>query len=150
MGGEYTLGIGWAVVAVILVIAEILSGTLVLLCVALGALASALVSVFAGFEWQLVAFIIVTGVSLLVVKKWISVKYKNDSGRLSNIDAMVGKVGRVDEDILPDTPGWVSIDGDVWKSFLVDKDAKPCRKGDRVVVRRIESLILYVEIAGDS
>lgn len=150
MGGEYTLGIGWAAVAVILVMTEIISGTLVLLCVALGALASALVSVFAGFEWQLVAFIIVTGISLLVVKKSISVKYKNDSGRLSNVDAMVGKVGRVDEDILPDIPGWVSIDGDVWKAFLVDKDAKHCHKGDRVVVRRIESLILYVEIAGDS
>lgn len=150
MGDEYTLGIGWAVVAVILVIAEILSGTMVLLCVALGALASAGISIVAGFEYQLLAFIVVTTLSLLIVKKWFSVKNKNDSGRLSNFEAMVGKVGRVDESILPDKPGWVSIDGDVWKAFLVNKDTKPCQKGDRVVVRKIESLVIYVEIAGDS
>ena len=133
-----------------LLIIEMLSGTLVLMCFSFGAMAAAGVALFAGFQWQLGSFVVVTCLSLLVVKRfWSHNNVGHKCGRPSNVDALIGKTGRVDEDIHPDRTGWVSIDGDVWKAALMD-GVTGCKKDSRVVIRKMEGLIVFVEPAGDS
>ena len=145
-------GVIWTVSSIILIMLEMLSGTFVLSCFALGGIAAAIVSIFAGTQWQLGTFAVVTCLTLLLLRIfWPSIKKIGDeSGRLSNIDAMIGKTGRVVWDVLPDDTGWVAIDGDVWKASLADGVQDGCLRDCNVVVKKMEGLVIFVEPVGDS
>ena len=137
----------WAIAAVVCVILELMSGGLVLLCFAVGALSASVASLFGGITMQLLVFILGTAVSLVVVKKFIARRnggHDVPAGKASNADALIGRKGRVDADILPGDYGWVAIDGDVWKSRLEEGAGSPARKGETVEVISRDSIILTV------
>ena len=145
-------GVIWTIASIILIMIEMLTGTFVLSCFALGGIAAAIVSIFAGTQWQLGTFAVVTCLFLLLLRIfWPSIKkIGEESGRLSNIDAMIGKTGRVVWDVLPDNTGWVAIDGDVWKASLADGVQAGCLRDSNVVVKKMKGLIIFVEPVGDS
>ncbi len=61
-------------------------------------------------------------------------------------DRLLGKTGVVVEDLNP--IGVVKVNGELWSAQ--DLRGKPISRGDRVIVRKIEGLMLYVEkIEGD-
>ena len=65
--------------------------------------------------------------------------------RLSNADALMGRIGRVSEAIEQGGYGRVAIDGDDWKAVSADGSYMPLGQNVRVVGR--ESIIITVEKA---
>ena len=135
----------WAVIAFICLILEMTSGDFFLMCFAIGGAVTAILSLFTGFYVQLGIFAVVSIVCLFTVRpvvlRWF---HRNDSDRVSNADALLGREGRVREVIEADGYGRVAIDGDVWKAKSVDGTAIP--EGTYVEVVNRESTIITVKV----
>ena len=70
---------------------------------------------------------------------------KKDSPK-SGVEALIGRTAIVEEDIVPETnSGRVAIDGDRWKA--VSEDGNNIMKGEKVVVLKVDSIILTVRKA---
>jgi membrane protein implicated in regulation of membrane protease activity len=108
----------WAVVAIVCLILELSSGDFFIICFSIGAV-FALISAVLGLSiyWQVFIFALFTLLSVLFVRP-VALRYlhKNDPNKLSNADALMGRTGRVTEEIKAGTSGYVQIDGDLWKA----------------------------------
>ena len=137
----------WIIISIVCLILELSSGDFFILCFAIGAAAS---SILAGcglsLTWQIVAFAVVSALSLLLVRPALIKKlHKPHRERLSNAEAMIGQTGRVSETIEEGGYGRVAIDGDDWKAKSADGSA--IGEGTRVRVIKMESIIITVEPA---
>ncbi|MBQ1584999.1 MAG: NfeD family protein [Muribaculaceae bacterium] len=137
----------WVIISIVCLILELSSGDFFILCFAIGAAASAIVAgCGASLTWQIIIFAIVSALSLLLVRPALIKKlHKPHRERLSNAEAMVGKEGRVSEDIIAGGFGRVAIDGDDWKARSIDGSA--IAQGARVRVVKMDSIIATVEPA---
>ena len=133
----------WAVVALVCLILELSSGDFFIICFSIGAV-FALISAVLGLSiyWQVFIFALFTLLSVLFVRP-VALRYlhKNDPNKLSNADALMGRTGRVTEEIKAGTSGYVQIDGDLWKAVSNSDIAV----GTTVRVIGRESTILTVE-----
>lgn len=134
----------WAVLAVLGLILELTSGDFFIMCVAIGAMGAAIAAPFSNIYGQLAVFGLVTLFSLFQVRPF-ALRYLQKKGeeRVSNADALLGRVGRVTSTIEKKGSGYVAIDGDVWKA--VSKDDEEIAKDTRVKVVGRESTIITVE-----
>lgn len=134
----------WALIAVVCLILELTSGDFFIMCFAIGGLAAAVASPFTSFYVQLAVFAVVSVACLFTVRpvilRWF---HKDDSDRVSNADALLGRKGRVRDSIEAGGFGYVAIDGDVWKAKSADNAA--IAEGTTVKVVSRESTILTVE-----
>lgn len=133
----------WAVVAIVCLILELSSGDFFIICFSIGAV-FALISAVLGLSiyWQVFIFALFTLLSVLFVRP-VALRYlhKNDPNKLSNADALMGRTGRVTEEIKAGASGYVQIDGDLWKA--VSNSDITVGTSVRVIGR--ESTILTVE-----
>ncbi len=135
----------WAVLAVLGLILELTSGDFFLMCIAIGAAGSALVALFAGIYVQLGVFAVVTLISLLWVRPFaLRYLHKDDSNRVSNADALIGRQGRITMTIPSRGFGYVAIDGDRWKAVASNDEA--IAEGTLVRIISRESTIVTVEV----
>ncbi len=108
----------WATVAVLCLILELSSGDFFIICFSIGAV-FAVVSAAIGLSvyWQLAVFALFSLLSIFFVRP-VALRYlhKNEPNRASNADALLGRTGRVKEEIKADGTGYVQIDGDLWKA----------------------------------
>ena len=135
----------WLLVALVCLILELTNGDLYILCFSIGGVCTAAVSVFTdSFVAQVIAFSVFSLLSIVFIRpvalRWL---HKSEHQRLSNADALVGRVGIVSEAIAADGFGRVAIDGDDWKCVAVNNVA--VAKGMKVRVVGRESIILTVE-----
>ena len=134
----------WAVVAVLGLILELSSGDFFIMCFAIGACGAAIVSPFANIYVQLAVFVVITAISIFVVRPFaLRYLHKADDDRVSNVDAMIGQQGRVSETIQAGGYGRVAIGGDDWKAVSSSSDEIPV--GTRAGVVKVESIIITVE-----
>ena len=134
----------WTVVAVLGLIHELSSGDFFIMCFAIGACGAAIVSPFANIYVQLAVFVVITAISIFVVRPFaLRYLHKADDDRVSNVDAMIGQQGRVSETIQAGGYGRVAIGGDDWKAVSSSSDEIPV--GTRVRVVKVESIIITVE-----
>jgi membrane protein implicated in regulation of membrane protease activity len=133
----------WAVVAIVCLILELSSGDFFIICFSIGAV-FAIISAVLGLSiyWQIFIFALFTLLSVLFVRP-VALRYlhKNDPNKLSNADALMGRTGRVTEEIKAGASGYVQIDGDLWKAVSNSDIAV----GTTVRVIGRESTILTVE-----
>ena len=135
----------WAVVAVVCLILELMAGDFFIICFSIGAVFAAVAAAFGlGFYSQLVAFAVFTLISLFWVRPFAK-RYlrKGEDKRVSNVDALLGRQGRVVETVKADGFGRVQIDGDVWKA--VTKESADIPEGSNVRVIDRKSTIITVE-----
>ncbi len=137
----------WVLVTVVCLILELTSGDLFILCFSIGALVTAVLSAFGlGFYGQLAVFVVASVLSLLFVRPSLVKRlHGRKKERLSNADALIGRIGRVSEAIEQGGYGRVAIDGDDWKAVSSDGTYVPMGQNVRVVGR--ESIIITVEKA---
>lgn len=137
----------WVLVTVVCLILELTSGDLFILCFSIGALVTAVLSAFGlGFYGQLAVFVVASVLSLLFVRPSLVRRlHGRKKERLSNADALIGRIGRVSEAIEQGGYGRVAIDGDDWKAVYSDGTYVPMGQNVRVVGR--ESIIITVEKA---
>jgi membrane protein implicated in regulation of membrane protease activity len=135
----------WAVVALLCLILELSSGDFFIICFSIGAVFAVLTSVLGlSIYWQIFVFALFSLLSVLFIRP-IALRYlhKNDPNKPSNADALLGRTGRVTENIPADGTGYVQIDGDQWRAVSSTKTA--IDKGTSVRVVGRESTIVTVE-----
>ena len=133
----------WAVVSILCLILELSSGDFFIICFSIGAV-FAIIAAALGLNvyWQLFIFAIFSLLSIFFVRpvalRWL---HKNEPNRASNADALIGRTGKVTEAIHVNEPGYVQIDGDLWKAVSNDT----IEEGATVRVINRESTIVTVE-----
>ena len=137
----------WALVSFICLILELTNGDFFIMCFAIGGVCAAIASALGvGFYGGLLVFAICSVLSLWLVRP-TALKYvhKNADERVSNADALMGRIGRVSETIEAEGYGRVAIDGDDWKA--VSANGGRIEKGANVKVVGRDSIIITVEPA---
>jgi membrane protein implicated in regulation of membrane protease activity len=134
----------WAVVAVLGLILELSSGDFFILCFSIGAVGAGIVSPFANIYIQICVFAAVTAVSIFTVRPFaLRYLHKGEDNRASNADALIGREGRVTEEIRPGEFGRVAIDGDNWKAESAVQEILPVGTQVKVISRK--SIIILVD-----
>lgn len=135
----------WILVSVLCLIAELGSGDLFILCFAIGALAASLAAALGlGIIPQLICLALCSLLSIYFIRP-VALRYlhRNDENRVSNADAILGRVGVVSQTIEKGGYGRVALDGDDWKA--VSSDGEAIEKDAKVRVVARESIIITVE-----
>ncbi len=137
----------WALTSVICLILELTNGDFYIMCFAIGAAITAVVSAFGvNFNFCLAVFAAVSILSIFFIRpSIIKLLHKNECSRPSNADALFGQTGTVSLSIEENGYGRVAIDGDDWKA--VSENGQKIEKGKKVVVVDRESIILKVKEA---
>lgn len=136
----------WLIAAIVLVILEIMTAGFGVICFAIGAAFSALVSGLGGsLTWQVVVFVVVSMLAFIflrpVVIRFLDKKSKNVK---TNAEALIGRKGIVSERIdAAQHTGRVAVDGDDWKA--VSADGSVIEKGVEVEILKLDSIILTVK-----
>ena len=118
----------WAIVAAVMVAVEIFTAGFAAICLAIGAVASAV---------TLFSFVVVRPIA---IKMFF---HKDKNARKSGVDALIGRVGVVSETIdSAANTGRVSIDGDDWKAVATGDCV--IVKGEQVEVLEVNSVVLTV------
>ena len=135
----------WCVVTFVCLILELTSGDFFVTCFAIGGLV-AIVSAVIGLPFWL-QVLIWAAFSVLSIKlirpRLLKALHKGGDHRVSNADALIGRVGTVIEEIRPGGSGYVQVDGDQWKA--VSDDPEPIHKGEKVKIVSRESIIVKVK-----
>jgi len=135
----------WAAIAVICLILELSSGDFFIICFSIGAVFG-LLSALLGLNiyGQILLFALFSLLSIFLVRP-VALRYlhRNEEQRVSNADALMGRVGHVVETVKANGYGRVQIDGDIWKS--VTNEVTDIPAGTRVRVIGRESTIITVE-----
>ena len=134
----------WAIAAVLCLIAELLTGGFFILCFAIGAAVAAVLSLLLGFNMQLAVFAVVSVLCIFFVRPFaLRYLHRDDDHRVSNADAILGKIGMVSQLIEADGYGRVAIDGDDWKAQA--QNDEEIERGTKVMVTGRDSLIITVK-----
>ena len=135
----------WAIIAVVCLILELMAGDFFIISFSFGAVVSAIAAAIGlnGY-WQLFVFALFTVVFLFwfrpLAKRYLR---RGEDSRVSNADALLGRVGTVVETVQAEGYGRVQIDGDIWKA--VTKSDTDIPEGANVVVVDRASTIITVE-----
>ena len=140
----------WLIATAVLVIIELMTGMVASFCLAIGCLASMIVSLFStSVNMQLLALAIGTILSFIflapVIRKWQQQKgEKNPKTQNSNMDALIGRTVVVTQTIPADGElGRIRIDGDNWQARSIS--GAEIEEGRRVRVVSYDSIIIEVE-----
>lgn len=135
----------WAIIAIALMALELTNGDLYLLCFGIGALVAAIASVLTGsFTIQLLIGVVASVITLFTFRPVaLRCLHRKEPGRVSNADAIIGRIGRVSETIEAEGYGRVALDGDDWKAVSVNGGR--IDKDTRVKIVGRESIIITVE-----
>lgn len=139
----------WAIVAVLFVILEIFTSGFAVMCFSFGGVAAAVAAACdASMTWQIVWFCIFSALAFVAVRPLVlKFFFKDDKSTVkTNVDALIGRQGRVTETIDPKLgTGRVAVDGDDWKA--VTDDDSVIEKGEKVIVLKLDSVIITVKKA---
>ena len=135
----------WAILSVICLILELMAGDFFIICFSIGAAFACLTDALGGgIVLQLMVFAVFTLASLFFVRPFaVRFLHKGEPNRVSNADALLGRIGRVVETVKADSFGRVQIDGDIWKAVTNEPNDIPADSNVRVISR--ESTIITVE-----
>jgi len=132
----------WLIASAVLIIAELFSGTLVLLMLGVGALAASIVGLVGFQGWvQVLVFAIVSALSLWFVRPWVNKrlhKPQQDMGLATIEGAQASVIDRVDRD-----HGMVKIEGELWRARPYDSEMS-YEPGERVRVVRVDGATAMV------
>ena len=130
----------WFVAAFLLIILEPLMPGLVIIWFGLGALFAGILALLgAGFYVQLITFALVSVLSLIFVRKWVSKEEEKPQG--VGAERLIGMKGKVISKIPAGDFGVVLVDGEKWRALCNEE----CGEGEQVLVEKIEGAHLLVK-----
>ncbi len=140
----------WIIIAVALVLAEVLSQSVWMLCLAIGC-ATGLACSLCGLApaWQIVITAIASVIAYFSLLPWFRRRiYNRQTGdgkdARTGMDALLGRRATVTDEIKPGELGRARIDGDNWQ-VKAPGETEVIRKGEEVVVNGYDSIILSVQ-----
>jgi membrane protein implicated in regulation of membrane protease activity len=135
----------WVIVALLFGIIEIFVPSFIAMSIAIGCLLSALgAGLDAAFKMQLMLFSAGTALSFFAVRPFM-LKFAHRKSNLirTNVDALVGKTGRVTETIdNAQATGRAVVEGDDWRAITEDNSVVPV--GEIIEVVKVDSTRLIV------
>ena len=134
----------WVAIGIICIIIEIFTPGFLFLSFGVGAIITGLAAlVIPSIAFQILTFAIVTLIIFILSrrfrKKLISTDYED-----TNVNALVGKTGKVTQKIPANEKGYVKIGGEEW--VAVSKDNKEITKDARVTINDIEGNKVIVTV----
>jgi membrane protein implicated in regulation of membrane protease activity len=134
--------IAWLVIAAILVIFEILiSSVFFFTCLAVGSVFAAAVAYFNISSWiEFVVFIVVSILSLYLIRPIFKKMMSKSETVNSNIDALIGATAIVIEKVTPLKAGLVRVLGEIWRA---ESDIE-LETGETVKIKNIDGTTLTV------
>ena len=136
----------WLVLAIVLGVIEAVTFQMVAIWFGLGALAAIIPSLLGANIWvQFVVFLIVSVAALIGTRPFVKKVLKLRQVH-TNADSLIGQVGLVVTDSVEGeiTSGRIVVSSQEWAACT--EDGMALRKGDRVLVKKIEGVRLVVEI----
>jgi membrane protein implicated in regulation of membrane protease activity len=139
----------WAVIGLLLILAEFAVPQFVVFFFGLGALVNALLvplvpGLSRNIPLQLVLWAITSGISLGLLRKYAARWFRGDNAGGRN-DADVGLTATVLVEITPEIPGRISLHGTSWRAITIDETIPA---GSTVTILGKENLS-YTVTAGD-
>ena len=135
----------WLAAALIFLIVELTTPTLVFACFVVGAIGAAVTSTMSDSYLIQTAVFAIISVILIPLTRNLAKKITKESPQKTNVDAMVGRPGVVTKKIDPALDvGQVRVDGQVWQAVaegVIDADIKikvDEVKGARLYVSKVE------------
>lgn len=135
----------WIVAALLFLLLEIFTSGFAVACFSFGAVGAAVADALGlSLLWQLGIFAVISALALVFIRPLVIKLFYKDVDEKTNQDALIGKIGRVSEEINPLTgKGRVAIDGDDWKA--VSSNGQTVSVGTKVKIISIDSIIVTVE-----
>jgi membrane protein implicated in regulation of membrane protease activity len=139
----------WLVLGLVLVVVEMASaGGFYIIFFGIGAVIVGLLALFglAGPPWaQMLVFAGLSVIGLALFRDRFQRWFQVDP-QLPPVDALVGEIGQVMEDLPPAAVGRVELRGSAWSAR--NASAVPLSRGTRCRVVRVDGLMLFVEPEG--
>lgn len=131
----------WTIIFLILLFVELITINLVSIWFAIGALFSAIVSIFTDSVLiQFLTFLLVSIVTLIITKPVVK-KINKKKFTPTNLDRVIGQQGVVTKRISKDSYGLVKVLGSIWTATSDDF----IDGGSRVIVQKIDGVKLIVK-----
>lgn len=131
----------WTIIFLILLFVELITINLVSIWFAIGALFSAIVSIFTDSVLiQFLTFLLVSIVTLIITKPVVK-KINKKKFTPTNLDRVIGQQGVVTKRISKDSYGLVKVFGSIWTATSDDF----IDVGSRVIVQKIDGVKLIVK-----
>lgn len=131
----------WAILFIVLLIIEISTINLVSIWFAIGALITCVFSLFIGSESIQIFVFIFSSIIFLALTKPVVKKLRKKKVQAVNLDMVVGRIGIVTENIIPNTVGEVMVCGKKWSAISREK----LLKDTSVKILKIDGVKLVVE-----
>lgn len=130
----------WLIAGLVLLIAEMATGTVVLIFIALGCFMAALTSMFApdAYTLQIITCAVIAVVGTFVLRKPITRRLMKSS----SIQADIGKEILIDTDIEPHKRSRISYQGTTWEASNIGTSS--VKNGDHVTIVGIDGNILLI------
>lgn len=126
----------WIAIGIICIIIEIFTPGFLFLSFGTGAIITGLLAVIIpSIPFQILIFAIITLIVFMLSRK-LSKKLISTDYEETNVKALVGKTGKVVQEIPESERGYVKIGGEEW--VAVSKNSKKIDKDARVVINNIE------------
>lgn len=134
----------WLILSIFLLFFELgTPGLFFFLSFSFGAIFAALISLFyESIYIQSLVFVGGTIISLLLLKSWTKYKSKHHKVHLTNIYALYGKKGIVEEKISKNSVGQIKVSGQIWSAKSIDDSE--IIEGSQVEVIDIRGVTLFV------
>jgi membrane protein implicated in regulation of membrane protease activity len=131
----------WMIAAVIFLIIELATPTLIFACFVAASVAAGVYGALRPDSYYLqIAVFIITAVVLLPFSRRIAEKLLKPSPVQSNVDRMIGHTARVTRAINPDQSGQVEFEGDIWLAVADE----PIDVSDRVEILSVSGTRVHV------
>lgn len=131
----------WLVIFIILLIIEIATINLVSIWFAIGALITAIFSLFIEDTLILSSIFAIVSILTLILTKGFVKKFSRKETIPTNIDRIIGKIGIVTKEISKLDPGEVKVEGKYWTAIASSK----IKKDSQVEIIAIDGVKLKVK-----
>ncbi|OEG71187.1 hypothetical protein ATZ36_16135 [Candidatus Endomicrobiellum trichonymphae] len=135
--------ITWLIIATVLIIFEILTSSVFFFtCLSAGSVFAAAVAYFNISSWiEFAIFIVVSILSLYLIRPIFKKMMSKSETVNSNIDALIGATAIVAEKITPLKTGLVKVSGEIWRA---ESDIE-LETGETVKIKNIDGTTLTVK-----
>ncbi|MDO4393737.1 MAG: NfeD family protein [Bacillota bacterium] len=140
---ELTNELMWIIAAIVFVIIECFSVSLITIWFGIGALCAAIASLITDNLYIQVLIFLAVSLLMLVLVKPIARKHFNGKIEKTNTDALIGCEAIVTEEIGDEKPGRVNVDGKLWRAKSAENVCH--NRGDKVLIQKIEGVTLIVK-----
>ncbi len=126
----------WAILGLVLILSEFIVPEFVIFFFGLGALLNSLLTAIfpglaASIPLQVITWLGLSAVSLFSLRKYLSKWFRGRKFEEDDQADWIGRAAKVTEEIAPDKPGRISLNGTTWVAESFDETFKP---GERVEV----------------